>query len=190
VTNRRIGVYPGDTNPLVIHLTGTIISWWARVEGMMVFDIMSLRTLPSNRPIAEKEKFPTAGKAIIKQWRKLLVNAYESDSPERPKIGAATEAALELIDHRNHLVHSFWPYGQIDPDKLELHWVRPDPTARHGARLGTYCMTIDELDEVNQRLSHLYNRVMAISFNSHRLYPKVDLRKRGKARPAKSREKE
>jgi hypothetical protein len=81
VSDRQIGVYPGDTNPLVLHLTGTIISWWARVEGMMVFDIMSLRTLPCSRPIAEKERFPTAGKAIIKQWRRLLLNAYLLNPP-------------------------------------------------------------------------------------------------------------
>jgi hypothetical protein len=180
------GVYPGGTNPAFIHLTGTIVSWWARIEGMMVSDIMCLRTLPCSKAIAEKERFPGGGKAIVKQWRKLLVNAYEEGSPERAKVDAAVNAALELVHHRNHLVHSFWPYGQNDPEKLELQWVRSDAAARNGARIGSYCMTVEDLDEVNRRLSNLYTRVIAISFNSHRLYPRADLGKPGRAVPVES----
>lgn len=169
-----IGVFPGGTNPAFIHLTGTIVSWWARIEGMMVHDIMTLRTQRFSAAIAKKEAFPTAGRSIVKQWRKLLVNAYGDGAPEVAKIDAAVNRAIELLDHRNHLVHSFWPYGQTDFEKLELHWIRPDTSERYGVRFGKYSMTVDDLDVVNQRLANLYNVVMAISINSHRLYPRAN----------------
>ena len=164
------GVYPGGTNPAIIHLTGTIISWWARIEGVMIFDIWPLRSQAFSAEISANENFPTSGKDIIKQWRKLLVNAYGKEHSEVIKIEAAKSEALTLIDHRNSLVHSFWPYGQVDQQRLELHWVRRADRQPNGVSLGTYSKSIEELDEINDRLASLYTKVMAISFNSHRLY--------------------
>lgn len=170
MSNSGIGVYPGGTNPAFIHLTGTIVSWWARIEGIMVQDIWALRTQPANARIVEKEQFPTSAKNIAKHWRKLLINGYGAGASEASKIDDAVRRAIELIEHRNHLVHSFWPYGQIEHEKLELSWIRPDPKEKYGVRRGTYSMTVDELDKINQRFANLYVAVMAISFNSHRIY--------------------
>jgi hypothetical protein len=167
---KEFGVYPGNTNPAAIHLVGTIITWWARIEGMMVIDIMTLRTQPFSQAIAAKEAFPKQGKGIISHWRKLLVNGYGEDTSRIAEIDDACRLARELIDHRNHLVHSFWPYGQTDLEVVELQWVMPDPESPYGARMGTYRMSISDLDNINHRLAHLYHLVMAISFNSHGLY--------------------
>ncbi len=136
----------------------------------MINDIWALRTQPFSSDIVGKESFPTAGRDIVKHWRKLLANGYKNNQEQIAKIDRAVTEAISLLKHRNHLVHSFWPYGQNDPERLELHWIRPDLTERYGVKRGTYSMTIDELNEVNQRLAKLYTRVMTISFNSHRLY--------------------
>jgi hypothetical protein len=165
-----IGVYPANTNPAAIHLVGTIVTWWARIEGMMVNDIMALRTQPFSRDIVAKEAFPKQGKPIISHWRKLLVNGYNHDPRLVSAVDEACRLARELIDHRHHLVHSFWPYGQNDPEIVELHWVKPDIQSAIGAQMGIYRKSIGELDEINGRLAHLYHLVMAISFNSDTLY--------------------
>jgi hypothetical protein len=167
---KAIGVYPGDTNPAAIHLVGTIITWWARIEGMMVLDIMALRTQPFSSGIAAKEDFPKKGKNIIAHWRKLLANGYGGDPVKISNIDAVCRISRELIEHRNHLVHSFWPYGQNDKEVVELQWVMPDKQAQYGARMGVYRKTISELNDINNSLARLYTQVMVISFNWHTLY--------------------
>jgi hypothetical protein len=68
------------------------------------------------------------------------------------------------------LAHSFWPFGQENHEVLELSWIRPDATKEYGVDRGHYRITVAELDAVNSRLAHLYHSVLAVSFNSHRLY--------------------
>ena len=170
MTETGIGIYPGGTNPVFIHLTGTIVSWWARTEGIMITDIMALRTQPLSAQIVQKAAFPQRTRDTVRHWATLLLNAYENDGEQRGKIEKVVTKALELLEHRDRLVHSFWPYGQADSDKLELRWIRPDKTQQYGVRRGVYSMSVSELDAVNQSFAHLYNAVMAISFNSHRLY--------------------
>jgi hypothetical protein len=170
--NKNIGVYPGGTNPIFIHLTGTIVSWWARTEGIMIGDITTLRTQSFSAEISQNSKFPTGTGDTIKHWAKLLLNAYGNESEACENIKTAKTEALEILFHRDRLVHSFWPFGQIDPEILNLNYIKPDKTMQHGVFFGEYSMTINELDAVNRRFAALYHAVMAISFNSHRLYPR------------------
>lgn len=137
---------------------------------MMVLDIMALRTQPFSSEVAAKVDFPKQGKGIIAHWRKLLANGYGNDPEKISSVDAACRAARELIDHRNHLVHSFWPYGQSDQTVVELQWVMPDKQAQYGVKMGVYRKTISELNSINNSLARLYTKVMAISVNSHTLY--------------------
>jgi len=164
------GYIPGDTNQDFIYFTGAIISWWARIEGLMINDIFALRTWPFSAPIVSKHQFPMSGKAVVTQWRKLLENGYRHFNLEPPALDKLVNEALELLDHRNVLSHSFWPYGQTDKNILEVHWIKRNHSGQWGVSRGTYKATLNDLDKVNTRLGHMYTAVMAASFNSHKLY--------------------
>ncbi len=66
MTNEQIGIYPRGTNPEFIHLTGTIVSWWARIEGIMMQDIMCLRSQPFSAALIENKGFPYGTRNTIK----------------------------------------------------------------------------------------------------------------------------
>ena len=164
------GFIPGNTNPDFMYLTGSIVSWWARIEGIMVHDIMALRTWPFSYKVTSKRVFPMSGKAVVKQWRDLIQNGYREFDLTIPDFSTLVNEALELLNVRNTLAHSFWPYGQLDKDVLEVNWIKRDDGAMHGVSRGTYRATLHDLDRINTRLAHVYNAVMAASMNSHRLY--------------------
>jgi hypothetical protein len=164
------GFIPGNTNVEFIYITGAIVSWWARIEGIMMHDIMALRTWPFSESVVQKNKFPMNGKAVIKHWRKLIENGYRFFSLEPPDLAKMVNESLALLCHRNALSHSFWPWGQSDLQRLELNWIKKDDSGEWGVSRGTYSATLAELDSVNTRLAHLYTAVMAVSFNSHKLY--------------------
>ena len=136
----------------------------------MMHDIMALRTQPFSASIVLKNEFPMSGKAVIKHWRKLVENGYRNFSLEVPKLSKIVEDAFDLLNHRNTLSHSFWPYGQSDHQMLELSWIKRDDKGEWGVSQGTYKATLADLDQVNTRLASLYTCVMAVSFNSIRLY--------------------
>lgn len=164
------GYIPGNTNPEFLYITGAIISWWARTEGIMVHDVMALRTWPFSKVITEKRKFPMNGRDLIKQWRDLIQNGYRTFELETPNLSKVVNDAIELMDVRNTLSHSFWPYGQADRDVLEVSWMKRDDASPDGVKRGSYRATLSDLDKINTRLAHLYTSVMAASFNSHKLY--------------------
>ena len=170
MTTKQFAVHPGGTNPDFIQLTGTIISWWARTEGIMIQDVMCLRTQPFSTEIVKTKDFPRTTRDTIKHWAKLLLNAYNATNNEHQRIEIAKAASLELLQHRDRLVHSFWPYEQADHCKLVLSWIRPDKDAQYGVQIGEYSATVDELNDINQRFANLYLEVMSISVNSARLY--------------------
>lgn len=142
------GYYPGNTNVEFIYLTGAIISWWARIEGVMIRDIWALRTWPFSNEITQKRDFPTSGKAIITQWRALIENGCRFFEIEGPNLAKTVNEAIALVDHLNTLSHSFWPYGQTDLNVLELHWLRRDAKSSGGVRQDTYRATLSDLDKI------------------------------------------
>lgn len=164
-----IGVYPGTIQREFIHLVGTIVTWWARIEGLMVFDIRWLRTQPMSARITEQEAFPTMTRRIIKHWGKLLRNGYAHDAQKLVELDAILTEAFALVEHRNAIVHSFWPYGQDKNDEIKLSSIKPKPGDPTTVIYSNYIATVEGLDDVNIRMSRLYHRAMAFSFNSHKL---------------------
>jgi len=164
------GYIPGNTNADFLYITGAIISWWARTEGIMVHDVMALRTWPFSKIITDKQEFPTKGRSLIKQWRDLIQNGYRTFDLEVPDFSSLVNDAIELMGIRHTLSHSFWPYGQKERDVLEVNWMKRDDSSPTGVKRGIYRATLKDLDNVNTRLAHLYTSVMAASFNSHKLY--------------------
>jgi hypothetical protein len=119
--------------------------------------------------ISSQEAFPTMTRLIIKHWGKLLRNGYASEPAKLTELDAILTEAFELADHRNAIVHSFWPYGQDKNDEIKLSSIKPKPGDSATVIYSNYIATIEGLDDVNIRMSRLYHRAMAFSFNSHKL---------------------
>ncbi|TCD02220.1 hypothetical protein EYB45_09550 [Erythrobacteraceae bacterium CFH 75059] len=164
------GVIPGNTNSDFIYLTGAVISWWARIEGIMTSDVMALRTWPFSAEIVDQKRFPLGGRDTVLQWRALIINAYKARNLSSPNLDKIVTDSLQLLWHRNCLSHSFWPYGQQEKSVLELHWIKRKDSNPQGIERGTYRVTATELDKVNTRLANLCTAALAASFNSHIVY--------------------
>ena len=67
-------------------------------------------------------------------------------------------------------MHSFWPYGQTTTGEIILSSVRPGKGDEEAVIYTSYETTIDEMNEINNKMAHIYHHVMAFSFNSHKLY--------------------
>lgn len=169
VMRASIGVYPQNVQPEFIHLVGTIVTWWARIEGMMVFDVRWLRALPMSAKIAAQETFPTQTRRVIRHWGKLMRNGHRGDASKLMELEVILNEAFSLAEHRNSIVHSFWPYGQEKADEIRLTSMKPDPDDPTKVIYTAYEATIDQLDDVNTRLAKLYHSTMVFSLNSHKL---------------------
>lgn len=161
-----VGQYPAGFNPAIIHLVGAIATWWARSEGLIVQDLTWLRTTPGNQDIARKEAFPTQTRRAIKHWAKLLRMMYHDDKVTLDALSVLLQDGIDLLEDRNVILHSFWPYWQSNDQEVELSSVQPahgDPSKIMFVR---HKVSVDQLDDLNNKMSAFYHRVMAVSFNA------------------------
>lgn len=68
----------------------------------------------------------------------------------------------KCADERNILVHYFWPYGnQQDPSTLRLSSIKPARHSHDDLEFRSVTITLEDLDDLNERLFRLYTPVMA-----------------------------
>lgn len=158
-----IGKIPGGFNPAIIHLVGAIVTWWARAEGMMVQDLRWLRSLPVNASVYKNDMFPTQTKRTIKQWGKCQRNLWAGHAKGLKALELVHNEALALLEERNAIVHSFWPYWHHDPERIVLHSVKPVKDNPDKLLIVKYEASVDELDDLNERVRNLYHRVLNVS---------------------------
>lgn len=119
--------------------------------------------------IAEQEAFPTMTRRIIKHWGKLLRNGHDEDAQKLDELDEILTEAFLLVEHRNAIVHSFWPYAQDKNNEIKLSSIKPKPGDPTTVIYSNYIATVEGLDSVNDRMARLYHRAMVFSFNSHKL---------------------
>lgn len=160
-----IGRFPDGIDPALIHLTGTIVTWWGRIEGCLVYDLITLRNLKSNEAYAAKEPFPVQTGVIIKQWSRLQRAFVASDPKRLGKVTKLADDLREVSEDRNVLVHYFWPYGAPDSSNLQLQCVKPKRGQNSVLEFRTAPIDVDKLNKVNERLIALYRTVMVGTAN-------------------------
>jgi hypothetical protein len=161
-----VGKFPEGIDPSLIHLTGTIVTWWGRIEGCLIYDLMTLRNLAMNAAYVAKEPFPVSTGKVIKQWSRLQ-RAFSANDPQRlEKMTKLADELHEVSDDRNVLVHYFWPYGASDPSKpIKLQSVKPKRGDNNILQFTSVEITVEKLDSVNERLVRLYHRIMMETMN-------------------------
>lgn len=160
--DKGVGRYPDGIDIALIHLTGTIVTWWARIEGLLVQDLITLRQLPMNAELAAKEPFPSSTNATIKQWHRLQ-NATWPEEKTLREVTSMVPELRDLAEERHIIVHSFWPWGSDDPETVRIQRVRP---AKGGnIAITQYELNVETMDAVNERLCSMYHRNLALSMN-------------------------
>lgn len=161
-----IGRFPEGIDHALIHLTGTIVTWWGRVEGVLVHELLTLRRLYPE--FSAKEQFPVQSGNIIAQWGRLQRKHFSKDSQRLQKIEKLLEDMRELSDDRNTLAHYFWPYGGTQgKTEITLQTIKPRRGDNATLEIKTAVISVRRLDEINERLMSLYHTVMADSLNLH-----------------------
>lgn len=174
-----VGKYPAGYNPAIIHLVGAIATWWARSEGLIVHDLAWLRTTPGNQEIAAKEAFPTQSRRAIRHWGKLLRKLYEGDDAELNALKILLQDAIDLLEDRNVILHSFWPYWQTNNQEVELSTVQPAKDDPARIMFIRHRVTVNQLDDLNDKMSGFYHRVTAVSMNASQRSRKLTKENKG-----------
>lgn len=106
---------------------------------------------------------PAQTRRTIRHWGKLLRALYADDTEALKVIETVSQEAFDLSDHRTALVHYFWPWRNDDPERIclqSISGVKGDPDK---LVILKYEASVDDLDDLNNRLYDLYNRVLKIS---------------------------
>jgi hypothetical protein len=163
---KGIGQFPKGIDPALIHLTGTIVTWWGRIEGILVHDLITLRQHPMNAAFVAKELFPVQTGRVIQQWAKLQRRYYATNQVRIEKLEKLIEELSDGADERNILVHYFWPYGAVEGDEtITLQSIKPKKGQNDMLEIKQAVISVEKLDELNERLVRLYHHVMADQFN-------------------------
>jgi hypothetical protein len=160
MSDRGIGRFPEGIDPALMHLTGTIVTWWGRVEGVLVHELLSLRG--EFAEFSAKESFPVQTGNIVKQWGQLQRKHFAENQERLQIIETLLIEMRELSEDRNILAHYFWPYGASpNPSELTLQTMKPKRGDNSVLEIKQATITVPKLDEINERLMGLYHRVMA-----------------------------
>lgn len=147
---------------MLISLTGAIVTWWGRIEGLLVRDLITLRQHPACVDYARKERFPVSTGKVIDQWEKTRNLVFAGNDEKRSQTHALTKRLRDCADDRNILVHYFWPYGnERDPSTLRLTSIKTARGSHDDLEFRSVTITLEELDDLNERLFRLYTPVMA-----------------------------
>lgn len=149
---------------MLIHLTGTIVTWWGRIEGIMVHDLISLRNhFPD---YAAKAPFPVQTGNIIRQWSRLQRDFSKGDTERTDKFNELADELWDVSEDRNVLVHYFWPYGGTEgKSEITLKSIKPQKGNNSTLMFRAVEISVEKLNSVNERLMRLYHTIMAGSMN-------------------------
>ena len=147
---------------MLISLTGAIVTWWGRIEGLLTRDLITLRQHPACADYARKERFPVSTGRVIDQWEKTRNLVFQGNDQKRLQTSELVTRLRKCADERNILVHYFWPYGnQQDPSTLRLSSIKPARRSHDDLEFRSVTITLEDLDDLNERLFRLYTPVMA-----------------------------
>lgn len=165
------GRFPNGIDPRLLHLTGTIVSWWSRIEGVLVKDLLTIRDHKSFKHKAANEALPVATKRLIDQWARGRRAIFSQDAKALEQLEKIVVELRNVAAERNDLVHGFWPYGAEPGErKLRLETFKPHPTKPGAFEIREYDIDAERLDEINERAISLYHKVMVMMINLLPIY--------------------
>lgn len=156
---------PKGIDPMLIQLKGAIVTWWGRVEGLVVSDLLAMRHHPKAAKVA-KEPIQVATNRLIGQWRRTRCAIFADQPAHLSKVEELATELRETADGRHVLVHSFWPYGTSSPDEpVKLRSIKPQRADPSILEIKSYPIDPEKLDALNERLIRLYHRLLPMTVN-------------------------
>jgi hypothetical protein len=152
---------PGGIPYDLIVAIGAIVTWWGRVEGMLVFELAPLRAHPACAKLAEKERFPVMTGKVIKQWADAQRLVFAADARVLAEVDELETELFACADERNKLVHYTWPYGGPEGQTtLTLQSIKPAKGTHDTLLLSKHTIDPESLDRTNDRICALYHRLL------------------------------
>lgn len=137
------------------------MTWWGRIEGLLVGDLITLRQHTSCADYAKKERFPVSTGLVIKQWEKTRNIVFADNKEKCRQTTDLVERLRDCADDRNIIVHYFWPYGNDqNPSSLTLSSIKTKRGTHDTLEFRSVTITLEDLDDLNERLFRLYTPVM------------------------------
>jgi len=161
-------------DPILLTLTGAIVTWWGRIEGMMFHDLLTLRHDDAVKASGACDPLPMGTKPLINAWVKAT-RIIETEDKWHEELKSVATELRECADDRHVIVHGFWDYP--DPaksDQSQITVLKPSKGDRSKLLFAQYKINTDKLNEIETRFRHLYHRILPFSLNhGFRLAPKM-----------------
>lgn len=161
-------------DPILLTLTGAIVTWWGRIEGMMFHDLLALQHDDGVKLSGACDPLPTGTKALIGAWVKAT-RIIETEEKWHRELEQVAVELRELAEERHVLVHGFWDYP--DPahsNRSKITVIKPAKGNRSQLQFSQYRTDTAELHELETRFRRLYHRILPFSLNhGFRLGPKM-----------------
>lgn len=153
-------------SPHLIFLTGSVVTWWGRIEWLLTSDLQNLISKHEElRALKEFDLIQIASKRRIKQWVRAHRRVYDGRSTVLEEVEAIAGEARDILEDRNVLIHGMWHvFGQNDPRSVTVsHMSHPKEGA--DTIISKYVITEAQIDEINKRAYDLYHRLVQLSMN-------------------------
>ena len=155
---------PNETyDPILLTLTGSIVTWWGRIEGMLFHDLLSLQHDPAVKASGACDPLPIATKRLIKAWTKAT-QIFETEEKWQHELAAVKLELEECSQDRHVIVHGFWDYPDpVKCDRTQITVMKPGTEDK--LLFAQYNIDIDKLSEMERRFIHLYHRILPFTLN-------------------------
>ena len=153
---------PVGISPQIIFLTGCIVTWWGRIEYILINDIYRMRLHPDLAAHRDFQVVQIATKRRIWQWRRGFVVVPEVPKDMLVKVDTLTAELYDLAEDRHLLMHSMWDIqGQDGGQTVRLTNIKPD----EGDVMLSLSTEINAalLDELNSKMYRAYHQLVSIS---------------------------
>lgn len=162
-------------DPILLTLTGAIVTWWGRIEALMFHDLLTLQHDDAVKASGVCNPLPMGTRPLVKAWIKATA-IFETEEKWQRELEHVASELRECSEDRHVLVHGFWDYP--DPaksDRTQITVLKPGKKGSSGKLLfAQYKIDVAKLHEVEARFRRLYHRLLPFSLNhGFRLGPKI-----------------
>lgn len=153
-----------ELSPQFIFMTGSVVTWCGRIEGLVAADVQRLaEEYPEFQSREEFKTVETVSDRRIAQWVRVCRLVFGGHVELIEEVLAIAAEAEDILRDRNVLVQGLWQVeGQKSANRVRiLHHERAN-NGETEAYLTNYTVSDAMISGINQRAYKLYERLVQL----------------------------
>ena len=154
---------PDNANYPLVLVTGAIVIWWGRIEGMLFQETMNMGLHADEAISSLCQPLQIATQKLIAQWARASRRVVADDPELQAAISKVKGELTDCAGDRHILAHGFWDYPHDDQIPLQSKITVIKPDGADGVKFEQYEVNFQILSEFHDRLSLIYHRILGIT---------------------------